>query len=122
MGVALHSAPEGFFKSNLPHDSSELFSLIRKASSLSFKCFQLGSLSNFVEIDGKQLKTVLDQYGMEKNVHGGGLYDAEKFAVTEEEYGRAQKEINGNEREIVERKQLLENLIMITALTFRPTG
>ncbi|MEM2935658.1 MAG: hypothetical protein QW231_00580 [Candidatus Bathyarchaeia archaeon] len=94
MMVALHSAPAGFFKSSLPHDSSELFSLIRKAFSLGFKCFQVGPLSNFVEIDGKHLKTVLDQCGMERNAHVGGLYDAEKFALTEEGYRRAQKEIH----------------------------
>lgn len=94
MKVAFHSVPEGFFETNPPYADYELISLIREAASLGFKCFQVGPLSNFAEIDGKRLKAVLDQYSMESNVHVGGLYNAQKFALTEREYRRAQKEIH----------------------------
>ncbi|NIO36460.1 TIM barrel protein [Candidatus Bathyarchaeota archaeon] len=94
MIVALHSAPEGFLKSSPPYASSELFSLVREAAFLGFKCFQVGPLSDFVDIDGKRLRRILDRYDMECNVHIGGLYDAKKFAITEEEYERVQKEIH----------------------------
>ena len=40
------------------------------------------------------MRIVLDELGIEKNVHVGGLYDAEKFALTEEECKRAEKEIH----------------------------
>lgn len=94
MKVALHSAPKGFFKSNPPHSSSELCRLVRKAASLSFKCFQVGPLSDFVDIDGKRVRRVLDQCDMERNVHVGGLFDAKKLAVTDEEYERVRDEIH----------------------------
>jgi len=94
MKVTLHSAPEGFFKSKPPHSNNELFRLIRKAASLGFKCFQVGPLWSFVDIDAKGLKRVLDQCGMESNVHVGGRYDAEKFAATQKEYERVQKEMH----------------------------
>ncbi|MGQ9507343.1 MAG: sugar phosphate isomerase/epimerase family protein [Candidatus Bathycorpusculaceae bacterium] len=93
MKVAFHSVPKGFFKSNPPYASTNLSRLIREAAFLGFKCFQVGPLNNFVKIDGGSLKRVLARYGMESSVHVGGLYDATKFATTEEEYGRARKEI-----------------------------
>jgi sugar phosphate isomerase/epimerase len=94
MIVALHTAPNGFFKSKRPHAENELLSLVQKAASLGFTCFQVGPLSDFVDIDGKRLRGVLAQYNMKTNVHVGGLYDAEEFAKTGEEYRRAQKEIH----------------------------
>lgn len=96
MKVALHSIPEGFFKTPPPHNDDQLFRLIKKASSLGFKYFQVGPFrkDRFSQIDGKHLKPVLDTYGMGRTVHIGGLYDAEKFALTEQEYVRAQKEID----------------------------
>jgi sugar phosphate isomerase/epimerase len=94
MIVALHAAPNGFFKSRPPYTENELLSLVRKAASLGFKCFQVGPLSDFADIDGKRLRSVLAQYGMKSNVHVGGLYNAEEFAKTGEEYRRAQKEIH----------------------------
>jgi len=93
MKVALHSAPDGFFKSKPPHSNKELLRLVQKAASLGFKCFQIGPLWSFVDIDAKSLKNTLDHYNIESNVHVGGLYDAQKFATTENEYKRAQKEI-----------------------------
>ena len=94
MKIVLHSAPKDFFKSNPPYTSNELFSLIRKADLLGFKCFQIGPLSDFVDIDGKCLRSLFDHYNMESNVHVGGLYSAEKLAVTKEEYSKVQKEIH----------------------------
>jgi len=93
MIVALHSAPEGFFKSCPTHSHNELCCLIQKSSSWGFKGFQVGPLSNFEKIDGKKLKTVFDCYSMQRNVHVGGFYEAKRLVVTEEEYEKAQKEI-----------------------------
>ncbi len=94
MKVALHSAPDGFFKSDPPHANSELFMLVRRADSWGFKCFQVGPLNAFANIEAERLRQLLDHYDMERNVHVGGLYDAERFAATEEEYERAQREIH----------------------------
>lgn len=68
--------------------------LVRKAASLSFKCFEIGPLWRFVRIDAKSLKSVLDHHGMKRSVHVGGRYDAEKLAATEEEYSKVQMEIH----------------------------
>jgi len=94
MRVALHSAPVGFFKSKPPYPNSELLRLVRKAASLGFKCFQIGPLWTFNKIEAKGLKRALDRYGLEANVHVGGLYDAVKFATTEKEYLRVKNEIH----------------------------
>jgi len=94
MRVALHSAPVGFFKSKPPYPNSELLRLVQKAASLGFKCFQIGPLWTFDTIEAKGLKRALDHYGLEANIHVGGLYDAAKFATTEKEYLRVKNEIH----------------------------
>jgi len=94
MKAALHSAPNGFFKSKPPHSNNELFKLVQKAASLDFRCFQVGPLWSFVDIDAKDLKSVLNRCDLECNVHVGGRYDAEKFVVTRKEYERVQREIH----------------------------
>ena len=93
MIVALHSAPKGFFKTSPPHSNNDLVSFVRKAASLSFKAVQIGPLIEYVPIEGEHLKSVLDSLNMERDVHVGGIYDAEKFALTEEEYAKVQKQI-----------------------------
>jgi len=94
MLVALHSAPNGFFKSNPPYENRELFRLVKKAASLGFRYFEVGPMWSFVEIDAKGLNDVLDRYGMKSSVHVGGRYDAEKFTQTAEEYNKAQNELH----------------------------
>jgi sugar phosphate isomerase/epimerase len=94
MKVGFHSVPDDFLKTKPPYSNSELHKLVQKAASLGFKYFQVGPLSDFLHIDGKGLRDVLESYGIERNVHVGGLYDARKFAMTEEEYERAQQEIH----------------------------
>jgi sugar phosphate isomerase/epimerase len=94
MLVALHSIPEGFFKSGPSDDANELFSLVDKASHLGFGCFQIGPTSNFTGINGKHLRNVLDKYSMEPNVHIGGLYDAEKLVKSPEERNRIQRDLH----------------------------
>jgi sugar phosphate isomerase/epimerase len=93
MIVALHSAPKGFFKTSPPHGNHDLVSFVRKAASLGFKAVQIGPLTEYVPIEGEHLKSVLDSLNMERDVHVGGIYDAEKFALTEEEYAKVQKQI-----------------------------
>jgi sugar phosphate isomerase/epimerase len=92
--VSLHTAPNGFFKSGPPHAEDEFLRLVRKAASMGFRCFEVGPLCDFAHVDGKRLKSVLSQYGLKSSIHVGGLYDAERFAKTEEEYGRMQPEIH----------------------------
>ena len=94
MRIALHSAPVGFFKSKPPYPNSELLRLVRKAALLGFRCLQIGPLWSFPRTEAKGLKRALDSYGLEANVHVGGLYDAVKFASTEKEYLRVKKEIH----------------------------
>jgi len=94
MFVAFHSAPEGFFKTSPPHRAEKLLDLVETAMRLGFKCFQIGPTCSFADIDGDQLRAILDKYGMECNVHVGGLYDAEKFAVSEVEWKRAQNDLH----------------------------
>jgi len=94
MIVALHSAPEGFFKTNPPHSNDELVRFVRKAALLGFKAVQIGPLKDYVPIEGEDLKRVLDSLNIERNVHVGGIYDAKKLALTEEECAKAQKEIH----------------------------
>jgi sugar phosphate isomerase/epimerase len=93
MIVALHSAPKGFFKTSLPHSNNDLASFTRKAASLGFRAVQIGPLAEYVPIEGDRLKSILDGLHMERNVHVGGIYDAEKFALTKEEYAKVQKQI-----------------------------
>jgi len=93
MIVALHSAPKGFFKTSPPHSNNDLVSFVQKAASLGFKAVQIGPLAEYVPIEGEHLKSVLDSLNMERDVHVGGIYDAEKFALTEQEYAKVQKQI-----------------------------
>lgn len=94
MRVALHSIPEGFFKSGPPYNENELFNLVEKASHLGFRCFQIGPTSSFTDIDGNRLKNMLDKCGMERNVHVGGLYDAEKLGISHEKRNRVQRDLH----------------------------
>ncbi len=94
MIVALHSSPKGFFKTRPPYSNNELLRFVRKTASLGFKAVQIGPLINYVLIEGGRLKKVLDSLNMERNVHVGGVYDAKKFALTEEEYITARKQVH----------------------------
>jgi sugar phosphate isomerase/epimerase len=94
MLVALHSAPTDFFKTGPPYKTEELLDLVDKAAHLGFMCLQIGPTSSFIEIDGSRLRIALDKYGMNCNVHVGGIYHAEKFVVSEQERNRAQKDLH----------------------------
>lgn len=90
MLVALHSAPKDFFKSDPPHSPDDLLRLVKTATRLGFRCFQIGPTTSFAEIDGNRLRTLLDQCDLQRNVHVGGLYDAERFTTSEAEFNKAQ--------------------------------
>ena len=94
MIVGLDLGSKEFFEADPPYSNDELLRAVRKASSLGFEAVQIGPLGNFVPIEGRRLRTVLDHLNIERNVHVGGLYDAEKFASTQEEYVRARKEMH----------------------------
>jgi len=85
MIVAVHSAP--------PSSNEELVRSVRRAASLGFKAVQIGTLRDFAPIEGERVRRVLDSLNVERNVHVGGIYDARKFALTEQEYNKAQGQI-----------------------------
>jgi len=93
MIAALHSAPKGFFKTDPPHSNNELIGFVRKAALLGFKAVQIGPLRDYVPIESKHLRIVLHNLQIERNVHVGEIYDAEKFALTEQEYASAKKQM-----------------------------
>jgi sugar phosphate isomerase/epimerase len=92
--VALHSAPKGFFKTCPPYSNNGLLRFVRKAASLGFKAVQIGPLRNFISIEGDRLRRILHSLNIERNVHVGGLYNARKYALTEEEFTRAKEQIH----------------------------
>ena len=94
MIVALHSAQKGFFKTDPPHSNNELIGFVQKAALLGFKAVQIGPLRDYVPIEGKHLRTVLQELQIERNVHVGEVYDAERFALTEQEYVTAKKRMH----------------------------
>lgn len=94
MIVGIDLGSKEFFEADPPYSNDELLRAVRKASSLGFEAVQIGPLGNFVLIEGRRLKTVLDSLNIERNVHVGGLYDAEKFVSTQEEFVRARKEMH----------------------------
>jgi sugar phosphate isomerase/epimerase len=91
--VTLHSAPKDFFKTKPPYGNKELEKLIQKASLWGFKGFQVGPLWKLKSINGKQLKSFLDRFEMQRNVHLGGLYDAAELAKKREEYNKIVREL-----------------------------
>jgi sugar phosphate isomerase/epimerase len=95
MIVALHGAPKGFFMTGSPHSNDELLRLVRKTASLGFKGVEVGPLADYGLIDGRRLKELLDGLGMMRSVHVGGLFDALKFASSEEEYLRVERQLRG---------------------------
>jgi sugar phosphate isomerase/epimerase len=88
MIVALHEAPKGFFKTSPPHGNTELLRLVRKTAALGFRAIEVGPLADYAPLNGGHLKEVLDKLDMKRSVHVGGLFDASKFASSEEEYDR----------------------------------
>jgi len=94
MLVAVNCASNRFFEGDRPYSSRELFKFVRRASSLGFKGVQIGPLTDFVPIEGARLKKLLDDLSVERNVHVGGIYDAERFVSMREEYVKAQEDVH----------------------------
>jgi sugar phosphate isomerase/epimerase len=93
MIVALHGAPKRFFRTGPPHNNDELLRLVRKSAVLGFRAIEVGPLADYAQVDGKRLKEVLDELRMKRSVHVGGLFDASKFASSEEEYDRTKQQM-----------------------------
>jgi len=91
--VALHSAPKDLFKRKPPYGNRELRKLVQNAFSLEFKGFQVGPRWRFQRVNGALLKNLLDRFEMERNVHVGGLYDAEELSRKGEEYSKILREL-----------------------------
>jgi sugar phosphate isomerase/epimerase len=92
MIVGLNAASEGFFETRPPYSNEQLLGFVRRAASLGFEAVQIGPLRYFDPIEAEQLKIVLDACKTERNVHVGGIYDAKKFASTQEGYVKARNE------------------------------
>jgi sugar phosphate isomerase/epimerase len=93
MIIALHEAPKDFFKTNPPHGNDDLLRLVRKTATLGFRAIEVGPLVDYAPIDGGLLKDAIDELDMRRSVHVGGLFDASKFASSEEEYGRMMQQV-----------------------------
>jgi sugar phosphate isomerase/epimerase len=61
---------------------------------MGFKAVQIGPLPDYVPVEGELLRKVLDALGLEKNVHVGGLHDAEKIASSAEECATMKNQIH----------------------------
>ena len=94
MIVALHGAPKRFFKTGPPHSNDELLRLVRKTAALGFRGIEVGPLAEYAPIDSGSLKEVLDELDLRRSVHVGGLFDASKFASSEEEYDRMMQQVH----------------------------
>jgi sugar phosphate isomerase/epimerase len=95
MIIALQADPKDFFGTKAMYGSTELLKLVEKAASMGFKAIQIGPMADYVGIEGERLRKALDRLGMERNVHVGGIFDAESFATDEQEYRRMQEQIRG---------------------------
>ena len=93
MIIALHDAPEGFFKTNKPHGTNELVRFVQKAESLGFAAVEIGPLIDYDDVCGKRLRITLDDLKMQRTVHVGGIFDAEKLATSDSEYIEIKKQI-----------------------------
>jgi len=89
MIVSFHSVPLDILFGEPPFGEKDLYRLVREAASLGFKAFQIGPLSNFPTYNVKNLRPLLDELGLERNVHLGGVYDAHSFSFGSETYQRA---------------------------------
>jgi sugar phosphate isomerase/epimerase len=117
MIVGLNAASEGFFETRPPYSNEQLLRFVRRAASLGFEAVQIGPLRYFDPIEAKQLKIVLDACKTERNVHVGGIYDAEKFALPQEEYVKARNEVRHG---IVLCKRISSTLVSLHAPFFGP--
>lgn len=89
MIVSFHSVPQDILLGKPPFRENDLYRLVREAASLGFKAFQIGPLENFPNYDSERLRKLLDELGLERNVHLGGVYDAHTFSPGNETYQRA---------------------------------
>jgi len=89
MIISFHSMPEGILLGKPPFGENDLYRLVREAASLGFKAFQIGPLENFPNYDVKRLRRLLDELGLERNVHLGGVYDAQAFSFGSKTYQKA---------------------------------
>jgi len=89
MIVSFHSVPQDILLGRPPFGENDLYALIRVAASLGFRAFQIGPLADFPNFNVKKLKQLLDELGLARNVHLGGVYDAHDFSFGSETYQRA---------------------------------
>lgn len=89
MIVSFHSVPQDILLGRPPFEENDLYGLIRLAASLGFRAFQIGPLVDFSNFNVRKLRQLLDELGLARNVHLGGIYDAHDFLFGSETYQRA---------------------------------
>ncbi|MCJ7429623.1 sugar phosphate isomerase/epimerase [Candidatus Bathyarchaeota archaeon] len=86
---------------------------------MGFKAIQIGPLTGYVDIEGERLRKALDSLKMERNVHVGGIFDAESLATAEREYKRVRKQIRGAATLC---NEIVTTLVSVHPPFFRTTG
>ena len=86
MRVALHIPPAC--------SNEQLARSVQRAASLDFKAVQISPLSLTVPIESERLRRILETNHLEISVHIGGIWDARKFAFSEEECAKTRKQIH----------------------------
>jgi sugar phosphate isomerase/epimerase len=119
MIIALQADPKDFFRTKSIPSNAELLKLVEKAASMGFKAIQIGPLTGYVDIEGERLRKALDSLKMERNVHVGGIFDAESLATAEREYKRVRKQIRGA---VTLCNEIVTTLVLIHPPFFRTTG
>jgi len=119
MIIALQADPKDFFRTKSIPSNAELLKLVEKAASMGFKAIQIGPLTGYVDIEGERLRKALDSLKMERNVHVGGIFDAESLATAEREYKRVRKQIRGA---VTLCNEIVATLVSVHPPFFRTTG
>jgi sugar phosphate isomerase/epimerase len=119
MIIALQADPKDYFGTKSMPSNAELLKLVEKAASMGFKAIQIGPMTGYVDIEGERLRKALDSLKMERTVHVGGIFDAESFATTEQEYQRMRKQIRGA---VTLYNEIVATLVSVHPPFFRTTG
>lgn len=89
MLVCFHSAPQDLLSGKPPFGEEDLYRIIREAASREFKAFQYGPFEAFPNYSAERLRQTLDELGLKRSVHFGGIYEASNFSLDSAECRRA---------------------------------
>ncbi|MFX0095688.1 MAG: sugar phosphate isomerase/epimerase family protein [Candidatus Hodarchaeota archaeon] len=94
MIVALNTSHNELFEAEPPYGTEDLLRFIQKIYTFGFKALQVDLVRYLSSIEWNVVKNTLDELHLMRNVHNGRLYDAKKFALSEEEYLKTQERIH----------------------------